>query len=89
MRAATTLMCLLLSATIMGGCGSSEQNDQGADADSFLAERFEGTGIRRTSPVEVYVDSTLWQYINGGAELYLDHNFLAVPRPITPMIRSK
>jgi len=78
MRAVTRLVYILLPVIITGGCGSSKQRDQIVDAGSFLAEKFEGTSIHRTSGVEVYVDSTLWQYINGGADLYLDHNFVAV-----------
>lgn len=45
--------------------------------DSLLSV-VEAPGLSRTSDIRVYVGDSLWEYINGGAELYHSYNFAEV-----------
>jgi len=62
---------------ILSGCGDKASEDP-PPAGSFLTNEFSGIGIQRASEVTTYPDNSLWEYINGGAELYLKYGFVEV-----------
>lgn len=59
------------------GCGSEESNVSMSTVD-LLAKSYGAVGIDRSSPPRVFVGQNLYEYINGGAELYHLYGFVEV-----------
>jgi len=68
------IMLLLLQ---LLACGGGEKKTD-VDINSFLPERIADIGLERISAIRTFNDKQLWEYINGGAELYLSYNFIEV-----------
>jgi len=77
-------IAILTITVLFIGCGSgSEQKSESKSAadDALMAnfpDDFSEPAARRTSDVEVYVGDSLYEYIDGGAELYHTYNFKRV-----------
>jgi hypothetical protein len=58
-------------------CGGGEKKVE-IDMASFLPQSFPDIGLQRMAEIRTYNDKELWEYIDGGAELYLSYNFIEV-----------
>jgi len=72
-----TLIALSVALVFSGSCGD-KKTDGGIATAEFLPQEFPGFQIVRTSDVRTYIGKSLWEYINGGAELYHLYNFQEV-----------
>ncbi len=71
-------LILSIFATIIACGGGEEETTVGqspSELTEFFPESFADTEINLTSEVEVYEGRSLYEYINGGAELYHLYNF--------------
>jgi hypothetical protein len=57
------------------GCGDKKETAP-IEMSNILLENFPDIGLERTSDIKLYRGRFLWEYINGGAELYLLYNFV-------------
>lgn len=57
------------------GCSSPKVESL---AGSYLTEKIANTDLARSSEVRVFVGDSLWEYIDGGAELYHQYGFVEV-----------
>jgi len=57
------------------GCSPQEETSL---AGQYLPEKIDTLDLTRTSEIQVYVGDSLWEYINGGAELYHQYGFVEV-----------
>ncbi|MEA3296731.1 MAG: DUF6599 family protein [candidate division Zixibacteria bacterium] len=71
------LAILTISLLIPLACGG-EKNATGQSTAIFLPQEFGAIGMVRTSPVRTFSGETLWEYVNGGAELYHSYSFVEV-----------
>jgi len=58
-------------------CGE-EKDENKSDMSEFLPAQLEGIGLERTSEIRTFDGKSLWEYIDGGAEIYLTYNFIQV-----------
>jgi hypothetical protein len=72
---ASTLTVVLAVALLMAACGSKKVPTDAAD---FLPEDFSAIGMKRAEQPRVFEGQALWEYINGGAELYHSYSFVEV-----------
>jgi hypothetical protein len=68
---------VLTAAMLCIACGG-EKNEGIASFETFLPPQMTGLDMTRVSDIQTYDDKSLWEYINGGAEMYLLYNFKAV-----------
>jgi hypothetical protein len=59
-------------------CGGGETGSQGVQCASFLPDSLIQGGIERSSEIRTYSGESLFEYIDGGAELYHDYGFVEV-----------
>ncbi|UCD95319.1 MAG: hypothetical protein JSU69_04515 [Candidatus Zixiibacteriota bacterium] len=72
------ILAITLTATaLLIACGG-EKSGGIAAFDNFLPREIPGIDMKRVSDIRTYDNKTLWEYIDGGAELYLLYNFKAV-----------
>ncbi len=69
--AITLTVCLL-------ACGEKMARLPGADLSRYFPETIEAAGLHRASEVRTFIGDSLWEYINGGAELYHSYGFRRV-----------
>jgi len=67
-------MVVMLTA-IISGCGQKKDINE---ASNFLPAAIAEYNIERVSDIRVFRGDSLWEYIDGGAELYHDYNFVEV-----------
>ena len=72
----TVLITIALSALVLA-CGSEQSKDDISTVD-LLAVSYDAVGIDRSSPPRTFVGRDLYEYINGGAELYHSYSFVEV-----------
>lgn len=65
---------LAVGLVLIGGCAQQDIYQ----ARNFLPEKIAEFNSERISDIRVYRSDSLWDYINGGAELYHDYNFIEV-----------
>ncbi len=73
------ILIAFITMTLIFGCGGDENADtvdtKNLKAESFLPESVESLNLTRTSEVKTYVGESLYEYINGGAEVYHLYQF--------------
>jgi hypothetical protein len=62
---------------ILTGCGGGTQDSSNNTA-AHLVESLPLSGLNRTGEIRTFVGDSLWEYINGGAELYHEYDFIEV-----------
>lgn len=75
-------LCLSIISALLSGCGGgdsegNEKRETGAWS-GLLAERFDGSDLERNSDIRIFKGEALWEYINGGADVYHTYNFIEV-----------
>ncbi len=76
-RCLTTIITLAFVLLIVA-CGGKNQQSAGTNTIDLLPGNIDSLGITRISEPRLYVGDSLWEYIDGGAELYHAHNFVDV-----------
>lgn len=71
------LLMTTLAVMILSGCGSKESKET-SGITSFFPEKTTRSDLTRISDVRVFKGKSLWEYIDGGAEIYHQYNFLEV-----------
>lgn len=71
------ILHLLFALLVVLSCGSPQQAESGFPSDVLPVE-IDSLGLVRSSEIRVFVGDSLWEYINGGAELYHLYNFVQV-----------
>ncbi len=68
---------VLVLAILLGLVGCSSNKDLGEDINvgRFLTAKLGNTHLNRTSEVRVFADTSLWEYMDGGADQYLQYGF--------------
>ncbi len=77
MFAAKKEVVVVIAAALLLSCGGDKQATREAAAD-FLPGEFSAISLKRTSQVRTFEGQNLWEYINGGAELYHNYSFMEV-----------
>ena len=62
---------------LLSGCGGTKQS-QADDLAGYFPDKIETAGLQKFSEVRTFVGDSLWQYIDGGAELYHTYGFVKV-----------
>ncbi len=70
-------LTVVIIVILLSGC-ASEEKKPATETVSFLLENFESLSIKRTAEPRLFVGNDLWEYINGGAELYHLYGFVEV-----------
>jgi len=60
------------------GCGKKETKSKPGDLTAYLPKEFPSIEMQRNPVVDTYEGQKLWEYIDGGAELYHLYNFKQV-----------
>lgn len=77
MKTTTYILLGLTVALLALSCGSPKETDTQSLADMLPAD-IDSLGLSRTSEVRVFVGDSLYEYIDGGAELYHQYDFVQV-----------
>ncbi len=75
------LIALILAAAVLTtviNCGGEKKQEYAADAEKLLPESFADLDLERSPEIREFDEQALWEYINGGAEIYLVYNFTNV-----------
>ncbi len=59
-------------------CGDKKKAKKPIGTVDYLVAAVDSIGLQRTSEPQLYVGDSLWEYIDGGAELYHLYNFVEV-----------
>jgi len=69
---------ILILFAALNGCGREEESPGPGDPAGFLPDEIPAAGLVRSSEIRRFVGDSLWEYINGGAEVYHTYGFVAV-----------
>ncbi|MBN2226850.1 MAG: hypothetical protein JW763_05755 [candidate division Zixibacteria bacterium] len=79
MRKAHIMGFILIAAIfISAGCGKKQQETKQGDPQKYLPQSASSINLERSSEIRTFEGQSLWEYIDGGAELYYTYDFLAV-----------
>jgi len=67
-----TILVVLGSIIALSGCSKKQV---GPVTPAAILEQLQLPGLNRTSPIQTYAGDSLYVYIDGGAELYIQYNF--------------
>ncbi|PKK83926.1 MAG: hypothetical protein CVT49_05740 [candidate division Zixibacteria bacterium HGW-Zixibacteria-1] len=74
-------LIIILAALIQLGCGG-DTKDESTALQQYLPAQFTEAGFIRASEVRAFPGNSLWEYIDGQAELYYLYNFVDVATTI-------
>ncbi len=69
------LVCVFIIGMLIVSCGSKKKNENTTAPQNFLPESSAKTSLKRIADVRTFVGQTLWEYIDGGAEIYYLYDF--------------
>jgi hypothetical protein len=70
---------VLILLVLLAACSSSDEKQAGTSiTPAAILEKFRQQDIARVSDIETYVGQALYEYINGGAEIYHQYGFIRV-----------
>jgi len=69
---------LVMGGLLICGCGRESETTGGLNSADFLPDKVDPAGFERSSEVETYAGESLFEYINGGAEVYHQYGFIEV-----------
>ncbi len=72
------LLLIAVIAILSLSCGEEKQSAETTRSADFLISQIDSLDIQRSSEIRVFVGDSLWEYINGGAELYHTYGFSEV-----------
>ena len=68
----------LVIISIVLSCGQKQASDEKTESKDYLPTSIESAALDRTSEVKTYEGESLYEYINGGAEVYHQYGFVEV-----------
>ncbi|UCD17951.1 MAG: hypothetical protein JSV44_03330 [Candidatus Zixiibacteriota bacterium] len=71
-------VAFLILITLTISCGKKEPAADKPGPETFLPATVSGGSLQRVSEIRTFVGESLWEYIDGGAELYYLYNFISV-----------
>lgn len=74
----SAVLILSLAALLAVSCGSKDSMAKQTDPQNYLPEAFSKTTLKRSVEIRTFDRQTLWEYIDGGAEIYYLYDFEAV-----------
>ena len=77
MRTKLFILLSLFAALLALSCGSQQKAESGFPG-AMLPAEVDSLNLLRTTEVRIFVGDSLWEYINGGAELYHLYDFVQV-----------
>ena len=77
-RFSCLLVTLVALAAGMLACGGGSDDAEPTTLSRYFPDRLADVGLDRVSEVRTFVGDSLWEYINGGAELYHSLGFVKV-----------
>jgi hypothetical protein len=79
MRRFSVVIAIAIScAAIMAACGGDTAHDSRDNLAGYFPDRIEQANLEKVSDIRTFVGDSLWEYINGGAELYHTYGFAKV-----------
>jgi hypothetical protein len=69
---------ILIAVLLISGCGGERESTGNSGSADLLPDKIGATGFERSSEVETYVGESLFEYIDGGAEIYHQYGFVDV-----------
>jgi hypothetical protein len=66
---------LMIISLLLIACGGTKKAESTLDPGKYLAQKFASGDIVRTSDIDRYVGDSLYEYIDGGAEVYHSYKF--------------
>ena len=72
------LLVVTIIAVVLGLACGGEQPATNQTTAGYLAASYDAIGVGRSSPPRTFIGQNLWEYINGGAELYHTYGFIEV-----------
>lgn len=72
------LFIMAVIAIMSLSCGGEKQSCETIRSADFLISQIDSLNLQKTSEIRVFVGDSLWEYINGGAELYHAYGFSEV-----------
>ena len=73
-----SIVLIALAATLMITCAKQQETDTGLAAARYLPDKIADGTIMRTGEIRTFVGDSLWQYIDGDAEIYHKYDFAEV-----------
>jgi len=67
-----------LSSAIVAACGGDSPQESRNSLTGYFPDRIERANLEKVSDIRTFVGDSLWEYINGGAELYHTYGFTKV-----------
>lgn len=74
----TIAVIIILLLLFVTGCGGEKKEVAAVDSEKLLPPSFSEFDLERVSDTRIFDNKGLWEYINGGAEIYLIYNFIDV-----------
>jgi len=75
-RQKVLVLGLLMAGAVFASCGGRKESTPGSGITAYLPEQLGKSGIARIDEVQLFVGDSLYEYINGGAEMYYQYNFV-------------
>jgi hypothetical protein len=74
----SVIVAAMMLAVLFHACGGERRFPQGLSCSSFLPDEIAQAGIERSSETLVFKGESLYEYIDGGAEIYHTYGFVEV-----------
>jgi hypothetical protein len=71
------VLFMMIVILMLAACGDGDSGKK-TNMSGYLPEKFDIIGLQRSSEIRIFSGQSLWEYINGGADLYLMYNFIEV-----------
>ena len=69
---------ILVLSIVIGACGGGSRTDDAGDLSNYFPQRVEATALEKSPEIRTFAGDSLWQYIDGGAEIYHTYGFVKV-----------
>lgn len=73
-----TIALITLAAALITACAKQQETDTGFTAARYLPNQIADGAIVRTGEIRTFVGDSLWEYIDGDAEIYHKYDFAEV-----------
>ncbi len=77
-RDKTVFIAIIISGVLIHACGGGKRSSQDLSCSNFLPVEIVPAGIERSSEIRTFKGESLFEYINGGAEIYHTYDFIEV-----------